>query len=323
MARALIALLLLSPVAASAEVVVVEGDAFPETLGWERVGTADADRWLDPATGGNLEGDWFCHYCDLGEWAPGPMGEMDFYNVSTAPFTGADPWFMEWRVTTDAPSWILDSNSIPVVVSAAGNGSALYHFTITDGHLRVVRAADLVIYMDIQRGVPHTYRVELRGEESYAWYLDGELIDSGTPYGTYPHPEAVLIWGARHNEASSTTCWDYLRYGDMPADASGDFDSSGAIDGEDFYFFGEYFSGEGVDAGPGGRWADFDADADVDCTDWNAFQLAWTDTANDPPIFFPCFGGGAIPTVSDWGFAVMLLLVATSATLAYRPRSVE
>ncbi len=75
-----------------------------------------------------------------------------------------------------------------------------------------------------------------------------------------------------------------------------------------------------MDAGPGGRWADFDADTDVDCTDWEAFKLAWTDTANDPPIFFPCFTGGPIPTVANWGIAVMALLVMTAATLVFTTR---
>ncbi len=324
MARVLTALCLAFPASVLAEVVVFEGNALPETLGWERAGSADADRWLDPASGGDLEGDWFCHYCDLGVWAPGPIGETDFYRMSVAPFAGADPWFIEWRVATDAPPVILDTQGTPVAVSAYGNGNALYHFTITDGRIRVVRDTGLpVIYMDIAQGVPHTYRVELRGEQSYAWYLDGELIDSGTPYGMYPLDDSKVIWGARYHHYPTTTCWDYLRYGDMPADASGDFDSSGTIDGQDFYFFAEYFSGEGVDAGPGARWADFDADTDVDCADWEAFQLAWTDTVNDPPIFFPCFGGGPIPTVSDWGVAVMLLLVTTCATLAHRPKPIE
>jgi hypothetical protein len=69
-------------------------------------------------------------------------------------------------------------------------------------------------------------------------------------------------------------------------------------------------------AGPGGRWADFDEDTDVDCDDWQAFQLAWTEPS-DPPIFFTCFTD-PIPTVSEWGFTIMTLLVLAAGTIVFR-----
>jgi hypothetical protein len=82
----------------------------------------------------------------------------------------------------------------------------------------------------------------------------------------------------------STSLWEHVRYGVIPPDAAGDFDSSNSIGLFDFYFFQECLTnlrigingGPGNDAGPGCRWANMDgADSDVDLADFAAFQNAF------------------------------------------------
>ena len=133
------------------------------------------------------------------------------------------------------------------------------------------------VFVDIEAHVPHTYRLELNGPDVYMWFIDGELIDSGAPEGPYPTFDSTLIWGARHDIYENNARWDFVRYGTIPDDASGDFDSDDDVDGHDFYFFHECFSnrGPGIDAGPGCRFADIDADNDVDLKDIAAFQNAF------------------------------------------------
>jgi len=65
-----------------------------------------------------------------------------------------------------------------------------------------------------------------------------------------------------------------------PDDASGDYDSDGAETLIDQYFVVDcltkdgpgIFGGPAEDAGPGCRFADFDADSDVDLFDFAEFQ---------------------------------------------------
>ena len=71
---------------------------------------------------------------------------------------------------------------------------------------------------------------------------------------------------------------------------------------------------------PGCRWADMDADTDVDCDDWTLLQLAWTGAGNPTPPAL-CMET-PIPTVSTWGAVVMALLTLTAGSLVFRARSV-
>jgi hypothetical protein len=263
----------------SGNVETYEGNVLPEDAGWERVGSFDADRWNDDG--------WFFQYVELGIWDPPPIGETDVYRRPIPEFAGERVFFVEWRVETGAPSSDIDPsvNGTPVVLSAAGDGNALYHFTITDERVRVIRDTGLpVVYVDVVQGVPHTYRLELYWDELYAWYIDGELIDSGIPYGVYPRTDSRIIWGARYYLQEHTTRWDYVRYGRIPIDGSGDFDSDGGVDLGDFYFFHECLTnrrpgingGPEHDAGLGCRFADFDDDTDVDLRDIADLQNTFT-----------------------------------------------
>ena len=251
-------------------IVSYEADVYPEDAGWERVGSGGAARSLDAGS-----------FVQVGQ----VTGLLDAYQRSVSHFTGAEHFFIEWRVQTDAPSSILDTSGTSVVLSAFGTDSANYHFTITDQLVRVIRSNLLpIVFVDVEPDVPHTYRLELLAEESYAWYIDGALIDLGIPAGAYPTPASSVIWGARHDEPGYTTSWDYIRYGVIPEDGSGDYDSDAEVGLDDFYFFHECLTNErlginggpGADAGSGCRFADFDDDTDVDLRDLATFQTTFT-----------------------------------------------
>ena len=69
-----------------------EGNTCPDTAGWTRSGTLDAERWCDRG--------WFVQRVDLGAWGPPPGGEQDRYEQTLATFTAVDQSFVEWRMLT-------------------------------------------------------------------------------------------------------------------------------------------------------------------------------------------------------------------------------
>ena len=255
---------------AGAGFVSFEGEVFPETVGWERLGSGGATRLLE-------EG-FFVQFGVV-------IGALDGYRRSLAGFAGRATLFIEWRVETDAPSSLLDASRTPVALVAGGSSFAFYHTTITDQRVQLFQDTSIpLVFVDIEPGMPHVYRLELYGEALYAWYIDGQTADLGVPLGPYPNADSRLTWAVRHYQPGYTTRWDYVRFGLIPLDASGDYDSDEDIDGRDFYFFHECLTnarpgingGPGNDAGPGCRFADFDADDDVDLLDFAAFQRTFT-----------------------------------------------
>ena len=252
------------------EVVVYEGLILPETAGWQRQGTFDAERWLEDG--------WFHQFAELGEWTE-PVGETDVYRKSLADFVGVDDFFIEWIVETDIPASVLDVSGVPTALAASGNSVASYHFTITDARVRVIRSNFLpIIFVAVEPRVPHKYRLELIGEQSCAWYIDDQLVDSGHPEGAYPAGSSFLVWGCRHDLFDNNCRWQYVRYGTIPEDGSTDYDSDGNLSTFDFYFLHECLSAgaPGDDPGPGCRFADMDDDTDVDLHDFALFQTAFT-----------------------------------------------
>ncbi len=257
--------------AAYPQVITYEANlVFPEDhqTPWERVGTFDADRSLDQG--------WLTIDVDLGIWEPLPGGEQDAYKRWISEFAGR-PFFLEWRCVSDAPN-----TEIPGVggsgINAVG-GPVANHFTITEDRVQIWRGNSVpLMFVDIQPGVPHTYRVETRPDRQYVYYIDGEIVDSGELLSDFPLPGARIIWGSKMAMTESSNAWDYVRYGVIPADGSGDYNSDGQVDGNDFYFFQECLANgaPGVDAGPGCRWADMDQDSDVDFHDFALFQRAFS-----------------------------------------------
>ena len=108
-------------------------------------------------------------------------------------------------------------------------------------------------------------------------------MDIGVPQGAYPDATSRLTWGAFREYVDATTRWDFVRFGQIPLDASGDYDSDAAVTLIDQYFVADCLTkdgpvllgGPGNDAGPGCRFADFDADSDVDLLDFASFQSAF------------------------------------------------
>lgn len=98
------------------------------------------------------------------------------------------------------------------------------------------------------------------------------------------NPNINLYAAAR--DLPNVTQWDYVRYGTIPNDASGDFNSDEQVDAEDLYHFQECLTTE-AGGWAGCAWADMDGAGSTDCADWALFLKAWTDPA-DPPCAPTC-----------------------------------
>ena len=247
-----------------------EGDVFPEQVYWERL-----------STGGerSIENGWFVQSA----W---PGGGQDFYRMGIGSFA-LGRFFLEWRAVTDNPAWLIDEWQTPASAVAGGTGEATYHTVFTESAAALYRDVAIPrVIPPVSIGSPHVYRLEVFLEE-YIWYIDGVVVDQGSPIWPYPGQHAVITWGVQATEVDATTAWDYIRFGTIPLDGSGDFDSDGVITidfGEyfpsDLYFFHDcltkdgpgIFGGPQMNAGPGCRFADFNADAAVDLLDFAQFQ---------------------------------------------------
>ncbi len=108
----------------------------------------------------------------------------------------------------------------------------------------------------------------------FRWYIDGVLVSNGIAEGAFPSQNARIVWVGQSWHLPTLTKWDYIRYGDIALDGSGDFDSADGVGLRDWRYFEKCAgnSGIGVDAGPGCRWADMDGDGDVDLVDFAGFQ---------------------------------------------------
>ncbi|MCH7702426.1 MAG: hypothetical protein IID37_12140 [Planctomycetes bacterium] len=245
-----------------------ECNSFPDEAGWEVVNeVCDAEQWLD--------GGWLFQHVETGCGGPPGGGQFD-YTRSLAEFIGEPAFFIEWRIETDGDQSEIDGVA-PAALTAGGFGVVLYHFTIAKDQVRFIRDFEPpTLWIDIDPDVPHTYRLELFGEDLYIWYIDGQVIDSGIPGAAYPSSTPSINWRAKAWYLESTTQWDYIRYGTIPEPASGDFDSDDDVDLDDYYFFQDCVTEPNTDAGPGCTWADFDGDSDVDHHDFAAFQVTFT-----------------------------------------------
>ncbi len=257
----------------NAQVTLYECDVFPEEADapWERISTFDVDRWID-------DPGWFYHFVELGIWEPPPIGEMDFYRRSISQYAGEEAFFIQWEVQSGAPRSDIDPevNGTPCVLVVTGDGSANYHFTMTDERVRFIRNTVFpVIFVDIDPDLPHTYRLELYWDELYAWYVDGELIDSGVPYGVLPREDSRITWGSRYYLAEHTTRWNYVRYGRI---IPGDVDSDGDLDLDDFHILQQCISNNGPGVAPDHTctFADLNGDGQVDFHDFALFQRAFS-----------------------------------------------
>lgn len=201
-----------------AGIVSYDADVFPDQIGWAR-GTSllFADRTI-------LDG-WLVQTAERVPYDEFMIEQDDIYRRPIDEFVGMYAFFVEWRMETDGPRTGF-GNVSPAAVVAGGNFGISYHFTIANDQIRMIRDNLLpILFVDIEPGVPHTYRLELYGSDLYQFYIDGELIDSGVPEGAYPTLDSRIVFGARAAtpEGISTVRWDYIRYGSIPEPASAVF----------------------------------------------------------------------------------------------------
>jgi len=251
---------------ALATVFVYEAQSMPEVSGWQTV-----QIYCNPLL--SIQNGWLYEIMDVCPGVPPPGGQQATYRREIAEFSEAANFFVEWRVQTSAQRSELDWGG-GAAISAASHGDVNYAFKIAADRAELNRDNLLPLAVaDIDAGVPHTYRLELVGAVSYVWYIDGQEVDSGSPEGNYPSAEPFLVWRANVAFLPSTTQWDYIRYGTIPADGSGDFDSNGAVDANDVYFFLDCLLGPDS-AGPGCRWADMNHDGAANAADIQQFVAA-------------------------------------------------
>ena len=263
-----------------ADVVTFEGVDFPEIEddSWEPTPFCNPDRWIEDG--------WLFQHVEVACGGP-PGGDRDRYVRSLADFVGEEEFFIEFRMFTDG-----DSSEIPGIAPASlvagGFFVVSYDFVISRDLVRFQRDDfQVTIFVEIEPGVPHTYRLELYGPDAYIVYIDGEEINSGVPGAQYPKDENDLMaWSASAWFLPNTTQWDYVRLGTTPQTSSGDFNTNSAVDFYDLYFFQECLTTE-AGGWAGCAWADMDANGAVNCDDWTLFVKAWTDPA-DPPCMLGC-----------------------------------
>jgi hypothetical protein len=274
-AGAMCLLLTLAAAPAHAQVFSSEFFSDPVSEGWEL-----AAQVCNPALW--TQGGWYHQQLDLGGCEPPGGGGADVYRRSLEPFNGTTPFFAEFRVETDGDRSEIPGGA-PALLAIGCSCPVIYHITVSRDLVQFFRAADLPVwFIEIEPGVPHTFRIELYPDR-YGFYIDGYVIDEGIPEGPFPAYDSRISWRGRSWYLPCHNAWDYLRYGRTPVDGSGDFDSDGALTQHDFYFFHECLNnvrpgingGPGNDAGPGCRFADFNADADTDLADFADFQNAF------------------------------------------------
>jgi hypothetical protein len=197
------------------QVVTYDGSHFPEEGedGWTRLDSVyQADRWIDNG--------WLVQSAEIAVIGPPEEGERDFYRRELADQAGSGDWYLEWVMWTDGPQAFASVS--PAVIAAGGTSGVLYQLTVAEDRIRLLRDATLpLVFADIEPGLAHTYRLELHGSESYAFSIDGTVIDAGIPEGPYPTSDSRITFGASAAIEGSATRWDYIRFGVIPEPSSG------------------------------------------------------------------------------------------------------
>lgn len=295
-----------------AGVVVSEYQSDPAQEGWQLV-----DQYCDPVVG-VIDG-WYQQELDMENCPGSKVGAQDVWRRTVQAFNGHPTWFLEYNVNPSGDSSEIPGGA-PTVLAAANSFGIIYHMTVASNQVKFVRDVDQpILFFDVKPGTPHRVRLELVNKvpPTYAWYIGNDLVDQGVANGMFPVQDARVTWQGRSWHMPTLNQWDYIRFGDIPLDASGDFDSNGAVDSFDHFYFFECLdrSAAGEPASPSCAWADFNADNTVDCADWNTFRVAWTGP-DAPPVPPTC--AQAVPADSPYGLAAMSLLTFSAAMLVFR-----
>ncbi len=259
---------------ALSQVVTFEPSSFPDEQGWTRSTFCTPER--------SLADGWFHQHVEPPECADPPSGDRDSYTRLITEFDGAPSFFVEWRLRVDGEASEIIWGG-PTVLVAGSLGPVTYWFAVARDQVKFVQDAfTVILFVEVAPDTPHTYRLEVIDDQLYLWYIDGQLVHSGTPGGPYPAHTPRLSWQAKSAFLESSADWRYIHYGVIPENA-GDFNSDGEVDSYDLYFFQECLLGPGG-SWPGCAWADMDSSGGVDCDDWFLFLAAWTDPADPPGI---------------------------------------
>lgn len=268
-----VAILLVTSFGAYADVFSYEATSFPDEAGWELLQNyCDPDMWIEDG--------WFHQQVELCPGDPPPGGQQASYRRWLDEYIGVEAFFLEWVVETDA-----DASELPwgggANISAGSQGGVNYAFYIAGDLVELYRDFSIPsVFVELEPGVPHTHRLELVGDHSYVWFIDGQIVDSGVPEGAYPIFNPRVNMRAKASWLPNTTRWNYVRWGTI-AENEGDYNSDGEVDFYDLYFFQECLLGPGG-SWAGCAWADMDGNGAVNCNDWALFVKAWSDPADAP-----------------------------------------
>ena len=166
-------------------------------------------------------------------------------------------------------------------LATGGHGPVIYNCYLTNDQVWLLRVNPVVnVFVDVAPDVAHAYRLELHGAGSYAWLIDGQVVDSGVPIGDYPADDPVISWSARMGFVPNTSRCDYIRYGRISEfqPVLGDLNCDGAVNNFDIDPFvialtdpgayGEQFPScriENADVNADGSVNNFDIDPFVEC----------------------------------------------------------
>jgi len=259
-----------------------ECDTPPVDAGWIFLGDfCNPERWL--ADG------WYHQRLDMDSCPNEPVGESEYYRRELTDFIRSSTFFVEWRLEGDGPrSDIVGGGPSSM---ALGNFYGIrYTLFVARDQAKLNRDNQLpIVFVDIKPSTSHVHRLELYGDESYIWFIDGQEVDSGIPEGPFPSFDARITWGGSSWHAPAYNRWNFIRYSVIATDGGGDFDSDGDHDLRDFYHFHECVerpswpefvaSRPDGSADPGCLWADINGDAFVDLLDFAEFQIL----ASNPP----------------------------------------
>jgi len=310
--KAILTVWLLLAVPSLGEVLVSELASDPLAEGWTVVGQwGELASWVENGV----------YYQDFpNNCVPGPVCANQSLSRSIEMFNGRQSWFYEYRVSGTGNQAEIP-NGAPTVLATANSFGNAYHVTLASDKIKLSGGPSIpILFYDIEPAI-HTIRLELSNEPppaTFHWYVDSVLVLEGLAKSPFPDFDSRITWQGRSWQQPTVNAWHYIRAGDIPLDASGDFDSNGQVDSFDHFYFSECKerSAGGEPVFPSCSWADFDASGTVDCSDWAAFKAAWTGSGS-PPINVAC-GEGAIPAVSEWGVVVLMLMILSTATILFR-----